>query len=92
MTASSQTSPPRPLNPRFQVRNDYLEAVNEELFARTPSTLLEIFVVLQQNPDVIIAVPQRPATTRPVRQPLHPVEYTKAQLYAMLAEAVRNTG
>jgi [protein-PII] uridylyltransferase len=34
------------------VRNDYLEAVNEELFARTPSTLLELFVVLQQNPEV----------------------------------------
>ena len=34
------------------MRNDYLEAVNEELFARTPSTLLELFVVLQQNPDV----------------------------------------
>ena len=26
--------------------------MNEELFARTPSTLLELFVVLQQNPDV----------------------------------------
>ena len=34
------------------MRNDYLEAVNDEMFARTPSTLLEIFVVLQQNPDV----------------------------------------
>src|SRR6186713_935169 len=48
----TETSPPRPLNPRFQVRNDYLEAVNEELFARTPSALLEIFVLLQQNPEV----------------------------------------
>jgi len=48
----TETAPPRPLNPRFQVRNDYLEAVNDEIFARTPSTLLEIFVVLQQNPDV----------------------------------------
>jgi [protein-PII] uridylyltransferase len=48
----SETAPPRPLSPRFQVRNDYLEAVNDEVFARTPSTLLEIFVVLQQNPDV----------------------------------------
>jgi [protein-PII] uridylyltransferase len=48
----TETAPPRPLNPRFQVRNDYLEAVNEDLFARTPSTLLEIFVVLQQNPEV----------------------------------------
>src|SRR6185436_108398 len=48
----TETSPPRPLNPRFQVRNDYLEAVNDEIFARTPSTLLEIFVVLQQHPEV----------------------------------------
>src|SRR6186713_296481 len=48
----TETAPPRPLSPRFQVRNDYLEAVNEDLFARTPSTLLELFVVLQQNPDV----------------------------------------
>src|SRR6187399_1446943 len=48
----TETAPPRPLSPRFQVRNDYLEAVNEEIFARTPSTLLEIFVVLQQNPDI----------------------------------------
>ena len=48
----TETAPPRPLNPRFQVRNDYLEAINDEIFARTPSTLLEIFVVLQQNPEV----------------------------------------
>src|SRR6187401_414244 len=48
----TETAPPRPLSPRFQVRNDYLEAVNEELFARTPSALLEIFVLLQQNPEV----------------------------------------
>src|SRR5919109_2373497 len=48
----TETAPPRPLSPRFQVRNDYLEAVNDEIFARTPSTLLELFVVLQQNPDV----------------------------------------
>src|SRR5689334_11318228 len=48
----TETAPPRPLSPRFQVRNEYLEAVSEEMFARTPSTLLELFVVLQQNPDV----------------------------------------
>ena len=34
------------------MRNDYLEAVSDELFARTPSALLEIFVLLQQNPEV----------------------------------------
>jgi [protein-PII] uridylyltransferase len=30
----------------------FREAILTEIFARTPSTLLEIFVVLQQNPDV----------------------------------------
>jgi [protein-PII] uridylyltransferase len=34
------------------VRNDYLEAVNEDVFARWPSALLELFVLLQQNPQI----------------------------------------
>ena len=37
---------------RFQIRNDYLEAVSEEVFARYPSALLELFVLLQQHPEL----------------------------------------
>jgi [protein-PII] uridylyltransferase len=48
----TESEPPRPLNARFQVRNGSLEAVNEEVFARTPSALLELFVLLQQNPEI----------------------------------------
>ena len=48
----SESEPPRPLNARFQVRNGSLEAVSEEVFARTPSSLLELFALLQQNPDI----------------------------------------
>jgi [protein-PII] uridylyltransferase len=48
----SETEPPRPLNARFQVRNDYLEAVSPDVFARSPSALLELFVLLQQNPEI----------------------------------------
>jgi [protein-PII] uridylyltransferase len=48
----SDHAPPQPLNPRFQVRDDYLEAVNEDVFTRTPGALLELFVVLQQNPKL----------------------------------------
>ena len=48
----SDRAPPQPLNPRFLVRNDYLEAVNEDVFARWPSALLELFVLLQQNPQI----------------------------------------
>ena len=42
----------------------------------------------------IVAVPKGPPTNRQrrVRQPPRPMEYTKPQLYAMLAQAVRNTG
>ena len=46
------SNPPRPLNPRFQVRDDYLEAVSEEVFARAPYALLEVFALLQQNPEI----------------------------------------
>ncbi|HET9331843.1 MAG TPA: [protein-PII] uridylyltransferase, partial [Steroidobacteraceae bacterium] len=48
----SESEPPRPLNARFQVRNGSLEAVSEEVFTRTPSALLELFALLQQNPDI----------------------------------------
>ena len=48
----TESEPPRPLNARFQVRNGSLEAVHDEVFARTPSALLELFVLLQQNPEI----------------------------------------
>ena len=47
-----EATPPVPLNGRFQVRNDYLETVNEEVFARNPAAMLELFVMLQQNPQI----------------------------------------
>jgi [protein-PII] uridylyltransferase len=43
---------PQPLNPRFQIRDESIEAVNDDVFARTPSALLEIFVLLQQHPRI----------------------------------------
>jgi [protein-PII] uridylyltransferase len=44
--------PPQPLNARFQVRNDSLETTSEDAFVRTPSALLEMFAILQQNPQI----------------------------------------
>jgi [protein-PII] uridylyltransferase len=46
------TAAPLPVNPRFQIRNDYLEITNEDVFDRYPSALLEIFVMLEQHPEV----------------------------------------
>jgi len=48
----TQSGPPVALNPRFQIRNDTLEVTHPEVFARFPSALLELFVLLQQHPEV----------------------------------------
>ncbi|HKT72023.1 MAG TPA: [protein-PII] uridylyltransferase [Steroidobacteraceae bacterium] len=48
----TESEPPRPLNARFQVRNDSLESVSDDVFVRAPSALLELFVLLQQNPEI----------------------------------------
>ncbi len=41
-----------PLNPRFQVRNDYLEVASEDVFARHPSAILELFRLMQDHPGL----------------------------------------
>jgi [protein-PII] uridylyltransferase len=43
-------APPRSLNARFQVRNGFLEVTDDEVFERAPSALLEMFLLLQQEP------------------------------------------
>ena len=43
---------PMPVNPRFQIRNDYLEITNDDVFDRYPSALLELFVVIEQHPEI----------------------------------------
>ena len=48
----ASNNPPQAINPRFQIRNDYLEVTHPEVFARFPSALLELFVLLQQHPHV----------------------------------------
>jgi [protein-PII] uridylyltransferase len=44
--------PPRSLNARFQVRHQFLEVTHDEVFERTPSALLEMFLLLQQEPGL----------------------------------------
>ncbi len=40
------------INKRFQIRNGYIEAIYPEVFKRYPSALLEIFVLMAQNPKI----------------------------------------
>jgi [protein-PII] uridylyltransferase len=43
---------PHPVNARFQIRNEYLEITSEDVFDRYPSAMLELFVVLEQHPEI----------------------------------------
>jgi [protein-PII] uridylyltransferase len=43
---------PEALNERFQVKNGFLQTKNNQVFARDPSALLELFLLLQQNADI----------------------------------------
>jgi len=41
-----------PINERFQLHNGDIEVVDDHVFLETPSALLEIFVLLGQNPHI----------------------------------------
>ena len=43
---------PTPINARFQVKNGYLQTSNDRVFAQDPSALLELFLLLQQHPEL----------------------------------------
>jgi len=46
---SKERSKIRSINNRFQVRNNYIEVKNNEVFERTPFALIEVFVLLAQD-------------------------------------------
>ena len=43
---------PKPINRRFQSRSGYLEVVNDEVFAHTPLAMLEMFLIMEQHPEL----------------------------------------
>ncbi len=60
-----------PLNDQFVVINHYLEAKDEGVFERHPLMLLEIFLILQQNPAIKGI---RATTIRLIRKNLHLID------------------
>lgn len=56
---------PTPINADFQLRRGFLEATDEQLFARRPIALLELFLVLQDHPA---AKGVRASTIRAIRK------------------------
>ncbi len=45
-------APTEPLNARFQIKNGFLQTVDDKVFKRDPSAMLELFLLLQQNPEL----------------------------------------
>ncbi len=60
-----------PVNRRFQIRNNFLEARNKNIFRNYPFALLELFLIKQQNPKIIGV---RASTIRLVRESLGQID------------------
>lgn len=41
-----------PINSRFQIRNGFIEVTRDTVFARTPSALMEVFLILAQREEI----------------------------------------
>ncbi len=61
----------KPLNKRFQIRNDFLEVCNNRVFKQWPSALLEIFLLKQQNKNIKGV---RASTIRLIRESIHLID------------------
>jgi [protein-PII] uridylyltransferase len=59
------------INERFQLRDSYIEATHTYVFEEHPSALLEMFVIMAQNP-MIVGV--RASTIRLVRESRHLID------------------
>ncbi len=51
--AADRDAPALPLSGHFQEIGECIEAVSDDVFTRHPSALLELFLVLQQNPRLV---------------------------------------
>ncbi len=62
---------PKPLNRRYQQRGGYIEVINPAIYARSPLALLEIFLLMQQHPELKGV---RASTIRAIRAHRHLVD------------------
>ncbi len=66
-----QIGPPQPVSKRFQSRSGYLEVTHPRVFKQRPFALLEVFHVLQQNPQLKGI---RASTIRLIRENRHLID------------------
>ena len=62
-----------PINRRFQINSGYLETINSGIFAFYPYSMLELFLILQQNPAILGI---RADTIRQLHAHLHLIDKT----------------
>ena len=68
----NQLGKPVIINRRFQARNGYLEVRNQGIFARYPLAMMELFLILQQHPELQGV---RASTIRLVRAHRHLIDH-----------------
>ena len=68
---SPNTPKPKKLNPRFNAIGNYLEAARSDLFETQPNALLELFYLMQQQPELVGV---RASTIRLVRSNLDKID------------------
>jgi len=61
------------INERFQLRDDFIEAAHTYIFEENPSALLEMFVLMAQNPSIKGV---RASTIRWIRESRHLIDET----------------
>ena len=49
---NNELGEPVPINRRFQSRSGFLEVIDSGIFARYPLAMMELFLILQQNPQL----------------------------------------
>ena len=80
-----------PINERFQLRNNYIEVCNPEVFKDYPPALIEIFLHIGANTDI---QGTRAGTTRLIRQHLYLIDDDfrhNPEVTAMFIELLRSS-
>ncbi|WP_062264777.1 [protein-PII] uridylyltransferase [Endozoicomonas arenosclerae] len=60
-----------PINERFQIHNQYIEVTHDQVFTEHPPAILEMFVLMTRNPDIL---GPRAETIRLLRDIRHTVD------------------
>ncbi len=71
-----------PVNKRFQINSGYLETINSGIFAFYPYSMLELFLILQQNPKIKGI---RADTVRQLHAHLHLIDNTLELILRIVA-------